>query len=117
MSEFTQIKKLKNKNIIDRVFKKGEQIQSGSLAIRYLKSNTNKKAIFISLAVSKKEVSLAVKRNSIKRKIRACIILLQEQIKTNLNCGYYTILYKKKGNMSTSSILDDFEELIRRFKN
>ena len=101
MSEFPEIKKLKNKTLIDRVFKKGEQIQSGSLAMHYLKSEENNGGIYINVAVSKKEVSLAVKRNGIKRKIRASINLNRLPIKKKLISGYYMILYKEKKNLTS----------------
>ena len=96
MSEFPEIRKLKNKTLIERVFKKGEQIQSGSLAMHYLKSEENNGGIYINVAVSKKEVSLAVNRNAIKRKIRASIILNQLPIKKKLISGYYMILFRKR---------------------
>ena len=115
MSEFPEIRKLKNIALIDRVFKKGEQIQSGSLAMHYLKSEENDGSIYINVAVSKKEVSLAVKRNDIKRKIRASIILNQLPIKKKLISGYYMILYKKKKNLTSSSISKNLERLKKRF--
>ena len=116
MSEFPEIRKLKNKTLIDRVFKKGVQIQSGSLAMHYLKSEKNDGSIYINVAVSKKEVYLAVNRNGIKRKIRASIILNQLPIKKKLISGYYMILYKKKKNLTSSSISKNLERLIKRFK-
>jgi ribonuclease P protein component len=116
LSEFPKIRKLKNKTLIDRVFKKGEQVQSGSLAMHYLKSEKNDDSIYISVAVSKKEVCLAVNRNDIKRKIRASIILNQLSIKKKLISGYYMILYKKNKTLTSSSISKNLEQLIKRFK-
>ena len=116
MSEFPEIRKLKNKTLIDRVFKKGEQIHCGSLAMHYLKSEENNGGIYINVAVSKKEVCLAVNRNDIKRKIRASIILNRLPIKKKLISGYYMILYKKKKGLTSSSISKNLERLIKRFK-
>ncbi len=116
MSEFPQIKKLKSKTLIDRVFKKGEQIQFGYLAIHYLKRKKEGKAIFMSVSVSKKGVSLAVNRNRIKRKIRAGIITHRELIKRKLISGYYMILYKEKKNGPLLSISENLVELIEKFK-
>ena len=116
MSELPQIKKLKNKILIDRVFKKGQHIQSGSLAMHYLKSEENNESIYINVAVSKKEVCLAVNRNGIKRKIRASIILNRLPIKKKLISGYYMILYKKKKGLTSSSISKNLEQLIKKFK-
>ncbi len=117
MSEFPEIRKLKNKTLIDRVFKKGEQIQSGSLSMHYLKSEENNGNIYINVAVSKKEVSLAVKRNGIKRKIRASIIINRSPIKKKLISGYYMILYKEKEILTSSSISKNLKQLIRKFKS
>tara|TARA_A100001015_G_scaffold56321_1_gene61935 strand:+ start:124 stop:483 length:360 start_codon:yes stop_codon:yes gene_type:complete len=116
LSEFPEIKKLKNKTLIDRVFKKGEKIQSGSLTMHYLKSEKNDGSIYINVAVSKKEVCLAVNRNGIKRKIRASIILNQLPIKKKLISGYYMILYKKKKGLTSSSISKNLEQLVKIFK-
>ena len=115
MSEFPEIRKLKNKTLIDRVFKKGEQIQSGSLAMHCLKSEENDGSIYINVAVSKKEVSLAVKRNDIKRKIRASIILNRLPIKQKLISGYYMILYKEK-SLTSSSISKNLKQLIKKYQ-
>ena len=68
MSVFPQIEKLKNNALIDRVFKEGRRVQSGYLAMHYLKSEETGGVIFINVSVSKKEVCLAVNRNKIKRK-------------------------------------------------
>ena len=115
MSELTEIRKLKNKILIDRVFKKGNQIHSGSLAMHYLKNQKNR-GIYISVAVSKKEVCLAVSRNGIKRKIRACIALYQLLIKKKLISGYYMVLYKENNSEPSSSLSKNFKELIERFE-
>jgi len=116
LSEFPDIRKLKSKTLIDRVFRKGQQIQCGSLAMHYLKSRKNDGGIYINVAVSKKAVYLATNRNVIKRKIRACIILNHLKIEKKLISGYYMILYKEKENESLSSISKSFEDLIDRFK-
>ena len=116
MSEFPQIRKLKSKTLIDRVFKKGEQIQFGHLAIHYLKKKKEEKAIFMSVSVSKKGVSLAVNRNRIKRKIRASIIIHKELVKRKLVSGYYMILYMEKKNGPLLSISENLVELIEKFK-
>ena len=70
----------------------------------------------MNVGVSKKEVSLAVNRNRIKRKIRASIITHRELIKRKLISGYYMILYKKKNNGPSLPISKNLEELIERFK-
>tara|TARA_B100000575_G_scaffold219223_1_gene179715 strand:- start:328 stop:678 length:351 start_codon:yes stop_codon:yes gene_type:complete len=116
LSGFPHIRKLKSKTLIDRVFRKGQQIQCGSLAMHYLKSKKNDGGIYINVAVSKKVVYLATNRNFIKRKIRACIILNHLKIEKKLISGYYMILYKEKENRSLSSISKNFGELIERFK-
>jgi len=114
LSVFPQIEKLKNNAIIDRVFKEGRRVQSGYLAMHYLKSEETGGVIFINVAVSKKEVCLSVNRNKIKRKMRACIIHRQEPIKKNLHSGYYIVLFKEKGVESFSSILKNFDKLFER---
>ena len=114
MSVFPQIEKLKNNAIIDRVFKEGRRVQSGYLAMHYLKSEGTGGVIFINVAVSKKEVCLAVNRNQIKRKIRACIIHRQEPIKNTFHSGYYMVLFKQKEVESFSSILKNFDKLFER---
>ena len=110
MSVFPQIEKLKNNAIIDRVFKEGRRVQSGYLAMHYLKSEEAGGVIFINVAVSKKEVCLSVNRNKIRR-------ILQEWILKNIqninNHKPYWLLV----NLKFGDFCNDKCQLLEEFQN
>tara|TARA_B100001029_G_C15054931_1_gene453630 strand:+ start:2145 stop:2555 length:411 start_codon:yes stop_codon:yes gene_type:complete len=112
-----QIKRLKNKVQIDKVFTKGKSLKSNSLVVHYISNEGRNKDIFVGINISKKNISLAVNRNKIKRKIRACIILEEKSIRDKLVSGNYMILFKgrNKKDESFNSILESLQELIKQF--
>ena len=85
--------------------------------IHYISNEGKNKDIFIGINISKKNISLAVNRNKIKRKIRACIKSEEKSITDKLEGGNYMILFKgrNKKDESFSSILENLQELIKQF--
>tara|TARA_X000000950_G_scaffold103345_1_gene130397 strand:- start:801 stop:1160 length:360 start_codon:yes stop_codon:yes gene_type:complete len=112
LTSVRKIKKLKNKIHIDDVFKKGKQLRSDLLVLRYLKDIEVKEAIFIGVAVSKRDVFLAVERNRVKRQIRASVQLYKKLIEEKLPCGYYMFLYKGKLDHSSEELSKTVAKLL-----
>ena len=85
--------------------------------VHYIRSEGKNEDIFVGINISKKNISLAVNRNKIKRKIRACIILEEKSIRDKLVGGNYMILFKgrNKKDESFNSILENLQELIKQF--
>ena len=93
---FSKGERLKNKKIIDHVFKKGKKISLFPFDFRYLrKENDSINEVLIS--VSKSKINSSVKRNLLKRRIRESYRLNKSLINGH---GYYmAFIY------STSKIL------------
>ena len=85
--------------------------------VHYISSEGKNKDILVGINVPKKNISMAVNRNKIKRKIRACIKSEEKSITDKLMGGNYMILFKgrNKKDESFNSILENLQELIKQF--
>lgn len=85
--------------------------------VHYISNEGKNKDILVGINVPKKNISMAVNRNKIKRKIRACIKSEEKSIINNLVGGNYMILFKgrNKKDESFNSILENLQELIKQF--
>ena len=93
---FSKGERLKNKKIIDHIFKSGKKISLFPFDFRYLrKENDSINEVLIS--VSKSKINSSVKRNLLKRRIRESYRLNKSLI--NVNGYYMAFIY------STSKIL------------
>lgn len=85
--------------------------------VHYISNEGKNKDILVGINVPKKNISMAVNRNKIKRKIRACIKSEEKSILNKLMGGNYMILFKgrNKKDESFNSILENLQELIKQF--
>ena len=107
-----QIKKLKSKTQIDRVFKKGRTVKSGVLAMHYIEKGCEQNYVHIGVGVPKRFVLLACRRNRIKRQIRAVIQQQQKEVFEVLRPGYYMILYKGRVVADTDDLFTSLRGLM-----
>ena len=109
---FSKGERLKNKKIIDHVFKKGKKISLFPFDFRYLrKENDTINEVLIS--VSKSKINSSVKRNLLKRRIRESYRLNKNLVNTQ---GYYMVfIYSSSKILSYKqieiSIIDLFKSL------
>lgn len=97
--------RLKRQNDFNEVFQKGKRVYSNSVTLLYLKKNKLK----IGISVSKKHGN-AVKRNRIKRLIRAVYVPLLKNFK---NC--YVVFMPKTGiEFSFEDFSRDIQYLLKR---
>ena len=106
------IKKLKSKILIERIFKKSKKIRSGTLILHYLLDEKGQNSIYIGVGVSKKNLSLAVRRNRVKRQLRACIGVHHELILDRFAPGLYMFLFKGKKSVSSKYLEQELLKLI-----
>ncbi len=100
--------RLKRSEDFDRVFKNGKRVYGKSLMMLYIKANSLK----IGYSVSKKH-GKAVVRNQIKRKLRAAI----REVFENINGNYYIVLLPKvKENYDFHEYLADIKYLMNKEK-
>ena len=103
MSNSIKIKKLKNKKVVDNIFKSGKQIKSGPIILYFL-SNIEEKNIFIGVSASKKKNPLAVNRNKAKRQLRAIISSNLDMIKKKFPSGFYFFVCNDFFNFSSRDL-------------
>ena len=73
MNKKIGLERLKSKNKIDLVFKKGKSVRSGALIMHFFNPKGESRKTHIGVSVSKKSILLSYRRNRIKRQIRAII--------------------------------------------
>lgn len=84
--------------------------------MRYVEGKGEVISPLFGVGVPKKNVSLAYKRNRIKRQLRAIIQSHENEILEFFPPGLYMILYKGNQEIDSKLILKDFKGLIDSFK-
>ena len=115
MNKKIVLERLKSKNEIDLVFKKGRSIRSGALIMHFFNPQGGSRKTHIGVRVSKKSELLSYRRNRIKRQIRAIIHQQEKDVLYSLPPGFYMVLYKGKFGVSSKSLFNDFQGLINSF--
>ncbi len=109
------LERLKSKNQIDLVFKEGKAFRSGALIMHFFNNKEASKKTYIGVNVSKKSIPLAYRRNRIKRQIRAMIHKQEKVLLFSLPPGFYMFLYNGKFGVSSKSLFQDIQGLIKSF--
>ena len=115
MNKKIGLERLKSKNEIDLVFKKGRSVRSGALIMHFFNPKGESRKTHIGVSVSKKSILLSYRRNRIKRQIRAMILQHEKEVLYYFPPGFYMVLYKGKFGVSSKSLFQDFQGLIRSF--
>ena len=115
MTENDDIKRLKSKVQIDRVFNNGKTIISGQLIMHFISGREEYKETHIGVGVSKRAVQLAYRRNRIKRQIRAIIKKKRKVVLRVLPQGFYMVLYKGRVCVTSKKIEEDFDGVLKNF--
>ena len=98
---FSKGERLKNKKIIDHVFKTGKKISLFPFDFRYLKKENNS-INEVLISVSKSKINSSVKRNLLKRRIRESYRLNKSLINGH---GYYmAFIYSSSKILSYNQI-------------
>jgi ribonuclease P protein component len=102
-----KLKPIKDKNKIDIIFEKGTLLRGKDLSIKLYNFNDN--SLCYGLAVPKKNIPLANKRNLIKRRLRAAV---SKTSFPELNIGVsFFIVYTSKKVLTSLEIENDFKKL------
>ena len=115
MNKKNGLERLKGKNQIELVFKKGKAVRSGGLIVHFFYPKEGVKKTHIGVGVAKKAILMAYRRNRIKRQIRAVILQQEKEVLYSLPPGFYMVLYKGKFGVSFKSLFQDFQSLIKGF--
>ena len=111
---FSKGERLKNKKIIDHVFKTGKKISLFPFDFRYLKKE-NDSINEVLISVSKSKINSSVKRNLLKRRIRESYRLNKSLINGH---GYYmAFIYSSSKILSYNQIEISTISLFNKLNN
>ena len=86
MHTFNKSERLNNKVAINNLFEKGQSVVLSPFRLLWIENNNNKYSIAQTLiSVPKRNISLATKRNVIKRRMNEAFRLNKEKLYTELN--------------------------------
>jgi ribonuclease P protein component len=108
-----QIKRLKGRTSIDRLFDDGQIAQTKTLVLKFVK-NPLSDTYFSGVSVPKKCFKKAVDRNRIKRQLRVAI---REQKKSSLFPGTGMLLFKGKKIPDTEFLKEQIQALFESVAN
>ena len=73
MSKLITLNRLKGKELIDALFRKGTVLRSKHLVLRVLEAKASGKELYVGVSVPKRNFKRAVDRNKIKRQLRIAL--------------------------------------------
>jgi ribonuclease P protein component len=104
-----KIKSLKGRERISNVFEQGQFLKNGPLAVRYAIDDTTN-TVFIGVSVSKKGFPKAVDRNRIKRKMRAGLSAVLNEV--TIKTGSYMFLFIGTKTQDIADLPSVFKKLL-----
>ena len=103
-----KLKLIKDKKKIDIIFEKGALLKVGNISLKFYNFNDN--SVSYGLAVPKRNIPLASKRNLIKRRLRAVV---SKALFPGLNIGSsFFVIYNSKRVLSSLEIENDFKKTL-----
>ncbi len=109
VSRTIEIKRLKGKILIDKLFEKGVTYRSKNLIFRYIEVSENDNILYAGVSVSKRNFNRAVDRNRIKRQLRVAL----KETEINLT-GACMLIYTAKEILETKSIIQETQAIFER---
>ena len=104
MSKKLTLRRLKGKDLIDALFRKGAKIQSKNLLLKVLESPKGGEILRVGVSVPKRNFKRAVDRNHIKRQLR--IVFKEVQGKVPF-FGACMLIYKGHKKPLTSELVEE----------
>ena len=106
----TNLRRLKSKAVIDRLFLEGEGIHSKHLFLRLIQEKETP-FVYAGVSVSKRNFKKAVDRNRIKRQLRVAL-KAQEHLLSFPGNGM--LIFKGRKQLSTPSIIAETQHLLEQ---
>lgn len=103
------LKRLKSKNVIDRLFRQGDVIHTKHLMLRVLKKEDT--ILYAGVSVAKRNFKRAVDRNKIKRQLREVLKSLEEEIPYGGSC---MLIFKGRTMLSTKDLLKQGKQILEK---
>ena len=104
MSKKLTLRRLRGKDLIDALFRKGAKIQSKNLLLKVLESPKGGEILRVGVSVPKRNFKRAVDRNHIKRQLR--IVFKEVQAEVHF-FGACMLIYKGHKKILTSELVEE----------
>ena len=108
MSKVITLNRLKGKELIDALFRKGTVSRSKHLVLKVLEAKESETVLFVGVSVPKRNFKRAVDRNKIKRQLRIALKNAEENIPFSGAC---MLIYIGRKHPLTSELVEGVKEL------
>ena len=108
MSKVITLNRLKGKELIDALFRKGTVRRSKRLIIKALEAKESETVLYVGVSVPKRNFKRAVDRNKIKRQLRIALKNAEENIPFSGAC---MLIYTGRKHPLTSELVEGVKEL------
>ena len=108
MSKLITLNRLKGKELIDALFRKGTVRRSKHLLLRVLESKTSENKLYVGVSVPKRTFKRAVDRNKIKRQLRIALKKAEGPIHFSGAC---MLIYRGRKHPLTNELVEGVNEL------
>lgn len=111
MSKSIEIKRLKGKKLIDKLFKKGTTHHYKNVILKTLKISEENNTLYVGVSVPKRNFKRAVDRTRIKRQLRAAL----KEIESKINfTGACMLIYRGDKIIETKNIIKEAQVIFER---
>ena len=114
MSKVIILNRLKGKELIDALFRKGTVRRSKHLLLKVLEAKESETVLYVGVSVPKRNFKRAVDRNKIKRQLRIALKNAEENIPFNGAC---MLIYTGRKHPLTSELVEGVKELFGQSNN
>jgi len=108
MNKVSTLNRLKGKELIDALFRKGTVRRSKHLLLKVLEAKESETVLYVGVSVPKRNFKRAVDRNKIKRQLRIALKNAEENIPFNGAC---MLIYTGRKHPLTSELVEGVKEL------
>ncbi|MDB4015744.1 ribonuclease P protein component [Flavobacteriaceae bacterium] len=114
MSKVITLNRLKGKELIDTLFRKGALHRSKHLLLKVLEAKESETVLYVGVSVPKHNFKRAVDRNKIKRQLRNALKKVEKQIPFSGAC---MLIYKGRKHPLTSDLVEGVKEIFNQPSN
>jgi len=114
MSKVITLNRLKGKELIDALFRKGTVRRSKHLLLKVLEAKESETVLYVGVSVPKRNFKRAVDRNKIKRQLRIALKNMEENIPFSGAC---MLIYKGRKHPLTSDLVEGVKEIFNQSSN
>ena len=114
MNKVSTLNRLKGKELIDALFRKGTVRRSKHLLLKVLEAKESETVLYVGVSVPKRNFKRAVDRNKIKRQLRIALKNAEENIPFNGAC---MLIYTGRKHPLTGKLVEGVKELFSQSNN